>query len=122
MADNSNSSASTPLSVIIIGCGRVAEKHLKAISKLKGLELKAVVDVNPDSAKRLLGSVKGFANTKIYNDYKEAQKAKKKSHRQSKSGYHICNRSFRSSFPDSKVCHGARMQSFAREAHDDVCF
>ena len=72
MADNSNNSASTPLSVIIIGCGRVAEKHLKAISKLKGLELKAVVDVNPDSAKRLLGSVKGFANTKIYNDYKEA--------------------------------------------------
>ena len=72
MADNSNSSASTPLSVVLIGCGRVAEKHLKAISKLKGLELKAVVDVNPDSAKRLLGSVKGFANTKIYNDYKEA--------------------------------------------------
>ena len=72
MADNSKNSVSTPLSVIIIGCGRVAEKHLKAISKLKGLELKAVVDVNPDSAKRLLGSVKGFANTKIYNDYKEA--------------------------------------------------
>ncbi|MBQ6304098.1 MAG: Gfo/Idh/MocA family oxidoreductase [Clostridiales bacterium] len=72
MADNSNSSASTPLSVVLIGCGRVAEKHLKAISKLKGLELKAVVDVNPDSAKRLLGSVKGFAATRIFNDYKEA--------------------------------------------------
>lgn len=72
MADNSNSSASTPLSVVLIGCGRVAEKHLKAISKLKGLELKAVVDVNPDSAKRLLGSVKGFASTRIFNDYKEA--------------------------------------------------
>ena len=37
MADNSNNSASTPLSVIIIGCGRVAEKHLKAISKLKAV-------------------------------------------------------------------------------------
>ena len=46
MADNSNrASFSTPLSVVLIGCGRVAEKHLKAISKLKNLELKAVVDV-----------------------------------------------------------------------------
>ena len=58
MADNTNTtSTSSTLSVVLIGCGRVAEKHLKAISKLKGLELKAVVDVNPDSAKRLLGSV-----------------------------------------------------------------
>ena len=73
MAENVQSaSVSTPLSVIIIGCGRVAEKHLKAISKLKGLELKAVVDTNPESAKRLLGSVKGFAGTKVYNDYKVA--------------------------------------------------
>ena len=74
MAENNNSlSISTPLSVIIIGCGRVAEKHLKAISKLKGsLQLAAVVDTNPESAKRLLGSVKGFANTKVYNDYKTA--------------------------------------------------
>ena len=65
MAENTTtSSVSAPLSVIIIGCGRVAEKHLKAISKLKGLELKAVVDTNPDSAKRLLGSVKGFAGVK----------------------------------------------------------
>ena len=39
MADTSK-----PLSVIIIGCGRVAVKHLKAISKLKGLKLAAVVD------------------------------------------------------------------------------
>ena len=73
MADNTNTiSVSEPLSVIIIGCGRVAEKHLKAISKLNGLQLKAVVDTNPESAKRLLGSVKGFANTKIYSDYKTA--------------------------------------------------
>ena len=74
MADNNNSlSVSVPLPVIIIGCGRVAEKHLKAISKLKGLlALAAVVDTNPESAKRLLGSVKGFANTKVYNDYKTA--------------------------------------------------
>ena len=73
MAENTTtSSVSAPLSVIIIGCGRVAEKHLKAISKLKGLELKAVVDTNPDSAKRLLGSVKGFAGVKQYSDYKTA--------------------------------------------------
>ena len=73
MADNSNrASFSTPLSVVLIGCGRVAEKHLKAISKLKNLELKAVVDVNPESCKRLLGSVKGFANVKSYSDYKQA--------------------------------------------------
>ena len=73
MSENSTSNpVSTPLSVIIIGCGRVAEKHLKAISKLKNLELKAVVDTNPESAKRLLGSVKGFAGTKVYNDYKAA--------------------------------------------------
>ena len=70
MADNTNTTST--LSVVLIGCGRVAEKHLKAISKLKGLELKAVVDVNPDSAKRLLGSVKGFANVKTFTDYKAA--------------------------------------------------
>ena len=61
-----------PLSVVIIGCGRVAVKHLKAISKLKGLTLAAVVDTNADSAKRLLGSVKGFINTPVFSDYKEA--------------------------------------------------
>ena len=73
MADNTNkATSSSTLSVVLIGCGRVAEKHLKAISKLKGLELKAVVDVNPDSAKRLLGSVKGFANVKTFTDYKVA--------------------------------------------------
>lgn len=73
MADNTNkATSSSTLSVVLIGCGRVAEKHLKAISKLKGLELKAVVDVNPDSAKRLLGSVKGFANVKTFTDYKAA--------------------------------------------------
>ena len=72
MADNSTIPVSTPLPVVLIGCGRVAEKHLKAISKLKGLELKAVVDVNPESAKRLLESVKGFSDVKQYSDYKTA--------------------------------------------------
>ena len=73
MAANSTAANNmAPLPVVLIGCGRVAEKHLKAISKLKGLALKAVVDVNPDSAKRLLNSVKGFSDVKIFNDYKEA--------------------------------------------------
>ena len=58
--------------VLIIGCGRVAVKHLKAISSLKELELAAVVDTNEESAKKLLGSVSGFASTKIYSDYKQA--------------------------------------------------
>ena len=70
--DQTSTSFSTPLGVVLIGCGRVAEKHLKAISKLKGLELKAVVDVNPDSCKRLLNSVKGFKDVKQYSDYKQA--------------------------------------------------
>ena len=61
-----------PLSVIIIGCGRVAVKHLQAISKLNGLKLAAVVDTNEESAKRLQDSVKGFSNTPVYSDYKEA--------------------------------------------------
>lgn len=73
MAENTTASTSTtPLPVVLIGCGRVAVKHLKAISKLKGLELKAVVDVNPESAKRLLGSVKDFSDVKVYGDYKTA--------------------------------------------------
>ena len=72
MAENTATSNKTPLQVIIIGCGRVAVKHLKAISKLKNLELKVVVDVNEESAKKLLSSVSGFANTKIYSDYKAA--------------------------------------------------
>lgn len=70
--DSTSTSLTAPLSVIIIGCGRVAVKHLKAVSRLKGLELKAVVDTNPESADRLINSVKGFAGTKIYNDYKQA--------------------------------------------------
>ncbi len=55
-----------------VSCGRVAVKHLKAISKLSGLELKGVVDTNPDSAKRLLSSVKGFADVPLFADYREA--------------------------------------------------
>lgn len=57
--------------VAIIGCGRVAVKHLKAISTLKDrLELVAVSDINTEVAKKLL-TEKGFSSTKIYSDYEE---------------------------------------------------
>lgn len=60
--------------VVIIGCGRVAVKHLKAIHKLgKKCELVALVDNNPDAPKKLLDSSKiNPANVKIYSDYKLA--------------------------------------------------
>ncbi|MBO4408228.1 MAG: Gfo/Idh/MocA family oxidoreductase [Clostridiales bacterium] len=58
------------LKVIIIGCGRVSVKHLKAIETLKNLlTLKAVVDTNEDAAKKLIG---GRKDIKIYNDYTKA--------------------------------------------------
>lgn len=62
------------LKVIIIGCGRVASKHLKAIHKLKKqCELVALVDNNPDAPKRLLDSSKiDSSKVKIYSDYKQA--------------------------------------------------
>ena len=50
---------SDKLSVAIIGCGRVASKHLKAIKKLnKKCELKALVDVSEEAPARLLLSSK----------------------------------------------------------------
>ncbi len=62
------------LKVIIIGCGRVASKHLKAIKKLKDrLELAALVDVSPDAPAKLLQLSKfPSKDVKIYNDYEKA--------------------------------------------------
>ena len=55
------------LEVIIIGCGRVAAKHLKAINKNKDrVELAALVEVSEEAAKSLAPDVKYF------KDYKEA--------------------------------------------------
>lgn len=55
------------LKIIIIGCGRVASKHLKAINKnSKNAELSALVDVSEEAAKRLDPSARYF------KDYKEA--------------------------------------------------
>ena len=63
--------------VIIIGCGRVAAKHIKAICKLKDhLELAALVDVSEDAPKKLLEGSKLTSEAKekvrIFKDYKEA--------------------------------------------------
>ena len=53
--------------VLIIGCGRVAVKHLKAIDKNKDrAELAALVDVSEEAAKRL------DPNARYFKDYKEA--------------------------------------------------
>lgn len=59
--------------VIIIGCGRVASKHIKAIKKLgQDLELAALVDNNPDAPKRLLDSSGIKGDIKVFDDYKKA--------------------------------------------------
>lgn len=59
--------------VIIIGCGRVASKHIKAIKKLgKDCELAALVDNNPDAPKRLLDSSGIKGDIKVFDDYKKA--------------------------------------------------
>ena len=55
------------LKIIIIGCGRVASKHLKAIHKnSKVAELSALVDVSEEAAKRL------DSEARYFKDYKEA--------------------------------------------------
>lgn len=55
------------LKVLLIGCGRVAVKHLKAISKNSGrAELAALVDVSEEAARRL------DPGAKYFNDYKTA--------------------------------------------------
>lgn len=53
--------------VLIIGCGRVASKHLKAINKNSArVELAALVDVSEEAAKRL------DPGARYFKDYKEA--------------------------------------------------
>jgi len=53
--------------VIIIGCGRVAAKHLKAINKLSDkLELVGLVDVSKEAALKL------SPDTRFFEDYKNA--------------------------------------------------
>ncbi|MBO4928647.1 MAG: Gfo/Idh/MocA family oxidoreductase [Clostridiales bacterium] len=66
--------------VAIIGCGRVSEKHIRAIAKLKDrLTLCALVDTNQDAPSHLLSSCKRKikkhqefkASIKTFIDYKE---------------------------------------------------
>lgn len=60
--------------VIIIGCGRVAAKHIKGIKKLSSsLELKALVDNNPEAPKKLLELTKtSSTGIESFSDYKTA--------------------------------------------------
>lgn len=62
------------LSVMIIGCGRVAAKHIKAIKKLSSdVELKALVDVSDKAPLKLLEvSNIPASEVKIFTDFKDA--------------------------------------------------
>ena len=71
------------LKVAIIGCGRVSEKHIRAISGLSDrMTLCALVDTNPDAPSNLLSScrkkIKKYKEVKAgirnYIDYKEMLK------------------------------------------------
>lgn len=65
------------LKVAIIGCGRVAAKHLKAIKTLKkNLVLVGVSDTNSDNANKLLSEF-GFKNIPVYSDFKQMLDEKK---------------------------------------------
>ena len=77
MEDNTENNR---LKVAIIGCGRVSEKHIRAINRLSDrLILCALVDTNPDAPSHLLSScrkkIKKYAeftaSIKKYIDYKE---------------------------------------------------
>lgn len=76
----SNVAQSSTHRVALIGCGRIAVKHVKAILRKKsGLSLCAVVDTNPDAFNKLLdgAGIKGkraqrlLQNTPLYRDYAE---------------------------------------------------
>ena len=71
------------LKVAIIGCGRVSEKHIRAVTGLSDrLSLCALVDNNPDAPSHLLSTCKKMikkykdvcASLKTYIDYKEMLK------------------------------------------------
>ena len=71
------------LKVAIIGCGRVSEKHIRAVTGLSDrLSLCALVDNNPDAPSHLLSTCKKkikkykdvCASLKTYIDYKEMLK------------------------------------------------
>lgn len=73
---------SKALSIVLIGCGRVAEKHLRAIrfQEKKGrVRLAAVCDRQPDQARTLLESAAGasYSALPIYEDARLAVQAAK---------------------------------------------
>jgi len=57
---------------VIVGCGRVADKHIKALNSLsKYCEFVGAVDTNEDNAKRIISASKS-KNAKFFKDYKKA--------------------------------------------------
>lgn len=61
------------LSVLLIGCGRVSIKHIKAINSLSSnIILCGLVDTNQTAAQAMLKNYKGSNEVKIYSDYKLA--------------------------------------------------
>ncbi len=43
---------SKPIGLALIGCGGIAQTHLEAISKVPRIELRAVYDIHPDTARK----------------------------------------------------------------------
>ena len=62
------------LSVLIAGCGRVSEKHAKAIKTLSDrYKLIGACDVNENAARAMIANCgKAGADAKVYNDWKKA--------------------------------------------------
>ncbi|MBP5261734.1 MAG: Gfo/Idh/MocA family oxidoreductase [Clostridiales bacterium] len=64
---------SEPLSVLIIGCGRVSVKHIKAIRSLKGkVVLKGLCDARIEAAEKLKKESGSSSDVQIFEDYKTA--------------------------------------------------
>ena len=62
------------LKVLVCGCGRVSEKHAKAIKTLSSeYELAGACDVNEHAAKQMIANCgKAGTTAKIFDDYKKA--------------------------------------------------
>ncbi len=62
------------LTVLITGCGRVSEKHAKAIKTLSSrFRLTGACDVNAEAAKKMIANCgKAGAGAKVFDDYKKA--------------------------------------------------
>ena len=57
-----------PLNLVLVGCGKVSQTYLKAISKIPGCSLKSVVDICEEKAK----STARALGCKAFTDYRQA--------------------------------------------------